>query len=167
MVDDDCSRPGAARDVPSRVLTFTAAMAAAQALPPSYAPTIAKALENAKRLPVIWLRGQDCAGATEAFLRAADPSTATLLLETLVVQYHETLMAPAGAAAELSRDAAMERYPNGYVLVVGADPNGAGGAYCLVGGRPFGHRARSPTARWPRSPWGVRSTAAPPGPVAA
>jgi hydrogenase small subunit len=87
---------------------------------------------------VIWLRGQDCAGATEAFLRAADPSTATLLLETLVVQYHETLMAPAGAAAELSRDAAMERYPNGYVLVVeGSIPTAAGGAYCLVGGRPF------------------------------
>jgi hydrogenase small subunit len=139
MVDDGLYAALVRRGMSRRAfLKFTAAMAAALALPPSYAPQIARALENAKRLPVIWLRGQDCAGQTEAFLRAADPSTAMLLLETLALEYHETLMAPAGDAATLARTAAMEKYPDGYVLVVeGSIPTAAGGAYCLVGGRPF------------------------------
>ena len=119
-------------------LRFTTAMAAALALPAAYAPRIAKAVEGAKRLPVIWLRGQDCAGETEAFLRAPEPSAASLLLDVLSMEYHESLMAPAGAAAELSRTTALERYPGGYVVVVeGAIPTGAGEAFCLVGGRPF------------------------------
>lgn len=119
-------------------LQFTTAMTAALALPAAYAPRIAKAVETAPRLPVIWLRGQDCGGETEAFLRAPDPSTASLLLDILSLEYHETLMAPAGAAADLSLTSAMERYPDGYVVVVeGGIPTAAGGAFCLVGGRPF------------------------------
>ena len=119
-------------------LKFSTAMAAALALPATYAPRIAEAVANAPRLPVIWLRGQDCGGETEAFLRAADPTAASLLLDLLSVEYHETLMAPSGAAAELARTNAMDRYPNGYVAVVeGSIPTGAGGAYCMVGGRPF------------------------------
>jgi hydrogenase small subunit len=119
-------------------LRLTTAMAAALALPAAYAPRIAKALETAPRLPLIWLRGQDCGSETEAFLRAADPSTTALLLDTLLLDYHESLMASAGAAAALSLTSALERHPNGYVVVVeGAIPTAASGAYCLVGGRPF------------------------------
>ncbi|MEW6225304.1 MAG: hydrogenase small subunit [Chloroflexota bacterium] len=119
-------------------LQFTTAMAAALALPASYAPRIARAVEGAPRLPVIWLRGQDCAGETEAFLRAPEPSAASLLLDVLSMEYHESLMAPAGAAAELSLTTALERSAGGYLVVVeGAIPTGAGGAFCLVGGRPF------------------------------
>jgi hydrogenase small subunit len=119
-------------------LKFTTAMAAALALPASYAPRIAAAVAAAPRLPVVWLRGQDCAGDTEAFLRASDPSTASFLLDALSMEYHETLMAPAGDAALLSLTTAMERYPDGYVAIVeGAIPTAAGGASCLVGGRPF------------------------------
>ena len=55
-------------------LGFSAAMAAALALPAAYAPRIAEALTKAPRLPVIWLRGQECAGETEAFLRSPDPT---------------------------------------------------------------------------------------------
>jgi hydrogenase small subunit len=37
----------------------------------------------------------------------------------------------------------MDRYPNGYVAVIeGSIPTAAGGAYCLVGGRPFADVAR-------------------------
>ena len=119
-------------------LKFTTAMAAALALPAAYAPRIAEALTTAPRLPVIWLRGQDCAGETEAFLRAPDPSTASLLLDVLSMEYHESLMAPAGAAAELSRTSAMKTDAGKYIVVVeGGIPTAAGGAYCLVGGRPF------------------------------
>jgi hydrogenase small subunit len=119
-------------------LKFTTAMAAALALPASFAPRIAAAVATAPRIPVIWLRGQDCAGETEAFLRSADPSTSQLLLDLLSVEYHETLMAAAGASADAARIATMEKYPNGYFAVVeGGIPTADGGAYCLIGGRPF------------------------------
>ena len=118
-------------------LQFSTAMAAALALPAAYAPRIAAALTVAPRLPVIWIRGQGCGGNTEALLRAADPSVATLLLETLSMEYHEAFLASAGDSPDLALTAAMDRYPNGYLAVVeGAVPTGADGAYCLVGGRP-------------------------------
>ncbi|MCJ7710834.1 MAG: twin-arginine translocation signal domain-containing protein, partial [Chloroflexi bacterium] len=124
-------------------LQFSTAMAAALALPATYAPRIAAALTVAPRLPVIWIRGQGCGGNTEALLRAADPSVATLLLETLSMEYHEAFLASAGDSPDLTLTAAMDRYPNGYLAVVeGAVPTGAGGAYCLVGGRPVGDVVR-------------------------
>jgi hydrogenase small subunit len=118
-------------------LKLTTAMAAALALPASYAPRIARAIEAAPRLPVIWVRGQTCSGNTESFLRSADPTIETLLLDTLSIEYHQSLMATSGAGVDLARTTAMERYPDGYIAVVeGSIPDGASGAYCLVGGRP-------------------------------
>lgn len=119
-------------------LRFAAAMAATLALPTAYGPRIARALERSPRIPVIWLEGQDCAGNTEGFLRASHPTTAELVLEVLSVDYHETLMAAAGADAEAARIATMERFPNGYVAVVeGSIPIADEGVYCVVGGRAF------------------------------
>ena len=116
-------------------LKFSSAMAAALALPLSYAPRIAQAVESAPRLPVIWIRAQTCGGNTEAFLRAGDPTVSSMFLETLAVEYHESFLAASGASAEQLRTTAMERYPNGYVAVIeGAIPGMAG--TCLVGGRP-------------------------------
>lgn len=125
------------------LLKFSAAMAAALALPGTYAPRIARAITTAPRLPVVWLRGQDCGGNTQAFLRASRPPMAELLLDLLSVEYHETLMAASGAAATSARLATMERFPNGYLAVLeGAIPRGEGGAYCTLGGRPFVDVAR-------------------------
>ncbi len=119
-------------------LKFSATMAGVLALPPSYAPKIAAALETAPRVPVIWREGQDCAGNTEGFLRASHPTVAELVLDILSVDYHETIMAASGAAAEESMLATMERYPNAYILVVeGAIPRADGGIYCTIGGRTF------------------------------
>lgn len=124
-------------------LRFAAAMTAALALPATYATRIANAVEAAPRIPVIWLRGQTCGGNTEAILRSADPPVAQLLLDALSIEYHESLLAAAGADADIARTSAMERYPNGYLAVVeGAIPKGADGAYCLVGGRPMAEIAR-------------------------
>jgi hydrogenase small subunit len=124
-------------------LKFSSAMAAALALPMSYAPRIAAAVEAAPRLPVIWVRGQTCGGNTEAFLRTFDPSVSALLLETLSVEWHESLLATAGAGSAAALASAMEQYPNGYIAVIeGAIPDGADGAYCLVGGRPVRDIAR-------------------------
>ena len=124
-------------------LKFSSAMAAALALPAAYAPRIAAAVEAAPRIPVIWLRGQSCGGNTEAILRSTDPSVSSLLLDVLSIEYHESLLVASGPDAELARTAAMARYPDGYIAVIeGAIPSGAGGAYCLVGGRPLADVAR-------------------------
>jgi hydrogenase small subunit len=119
-------------------LKLSAAMTATLALPASYAPRIVSALEKAPRLPVIWLRGQSCGGETAAFLRAANPTAATLLVETLTVDYADALMGATGADAERSRLEAMTRSAGKYLAVVeGSIPNGSSGAYAMVGGRPF------------------------------
>ena len=129
----------AARGVSRRsFLKFSAAMAGALALPMAYGPRIAKAVANAPRIPVIWLEGQDCAGNTEAFLRASHPTVAELVLDTLSVDYHETIMAAAGKQAEAGRTGTMSAYPNGYIVIVeGAIPLADGGIYCTIGGQTF------------------------------
>jgi hydrogenase small subunit len=119
-------------------LKFSAAMTAALSLPASYAPRVAAAVAAATRIPVIWLEGQDCAGNTEGFLRASHPTVAQLVLDTLSVDYHETIMAPSGAAAEKSKKDTIAKHPNGYILVVeGSIPLADGGVYCTIGGRTF------------------------------
>jgi hydrogenase small subunit len=124
-------------------LKFSSAMAAALALPPDYAPRIAAAVQTAPRIPVIWLEGQDCAGNTEAFLRASHPTAAELVLDVLSVDYHETVMAAAGAQAEEARLATMEKFPNGYIAVVeGSIPLAEGGVYCTIGGKAFSETVR-------------------------
>jgi len=119
-------------------LKFGAAMAAALALPATYAPRITAAIERAPRLPVIWLRGQACGGETEAFLAAAGPTVSELLLDLLAVDYHEALMSSWGDAASAARTSLAERYPDGYLAVVeGAIPTAEEGMACTIGGRPF------------------------------
>ncbi len=119
-------------------LKFCSGMAAVLALPPSFGPRIARALATAPRIPLIWLEGQDCAGNTEGFLRASHPTAAEIILDTLSLNYHETIMAPAGTAAEKSRTDTMAAYPKGYIAVVeGAIPLADNGVYCAIGGQSF------------------------------
>jgi hydrogenase small subunit len=85
----------------------------------------------------VWIRAQTCGGNTESLLRSPDPKIETMLLETISLEYHQSLLAAAGPGLDLARTTAMERYLDGYVAVVeGAIPDGENGAYCLVGGRP-------------------------------
>jgi hypothetical protein len=86
-------------------LKFCAGVTAGLALPPQFAPRVASALAKVTRPVVVWLEFQDCAGDTEAFVRSRDPSAADLVLGLISLDYHETLMAPAGVAAEQARDA--------------------------------------------------------------
>ena len=119
-------------------LKFSTALAATLALPATYAPRIALAIETAPRLPVIWLRGQACGGETAAFLSATKPTAAELVLGLLSIEYHETLMGAAGATATLARTSVSKRYPNGYLAVVeGSVPTAEEGMACTIGGRPF------------------------------
>lgn len=115
-------------------LKFCGAMALTLAMPKAVQAEIAKALQASKRTPVIWLEFQDCAGCSESFLRASRPSTAEVVLETLSVDYHETIMAAAGRQAEEAKENTIQE--GGYLLVVeGSIPIGDDGVYCCIGGR--------------------------------
>jgi hydrogenase small subunit len=97
---------------------------------------IAQAVEKAKRPSVIWLHYQECTGCSESLLRAEHPTLEKLILDTISLDYHETLMAAAGHQAEAARKAAMTANKGKYVLVVeGAIPTKDNGVYCKVGGR--------------------------------
>ncbi|MCL4562118.1 MAG: hydrogenase small subunit [Chloroflexi bacterium] len=100
---------------------------------------VAEALQTKPRLPVIWLEFQDCAGCTEALTRSHDPTLVNLVLNTIDIEYHETLFAAAGAQAEAAKEAAIKKYAGQYVLVVeGSISPGSGQIYCTIGGRGSG-----------------------------
>lgn len=117
-------------------LKFCTAMTAALALPASFVPRIAAALESDNRPSVIWLEFQGCTGDSEAFLRAANPTVAEIVLDVLSVDYHETIMAAAGHQAEDARLQTMKARNGKYLAVVeGGIPLKDGGVYCCVGGK--------------------------------
>ena len=117
-------------------LKFCSLMAVTLALPPRYMERIANALVTVPRPPLVWLEFQDCAGDTEALLRISRPTIGELVLDTLSVDYHETIMAPVGKAAEKSLQDTVEKNKGKYIAVVeGSIPTKDGGIYCTVGGR--------------------------------
>jgi hydrogenase small subunit len=144
LLGDEIAKKGVSR---RQFLKVCGILAAAMALPASYGEVIAQAIQASPRLPVIWLEFQDCTADTESFLRAShradplqsgitDPTTVELLLDFLSVDYHETLMVPAGFAADKSLNDAMTNYAGQYVLVVeGAIPTANNGIYCTIRGK--------------------------------
>ncbi len=116
-------------------LKFCTAMTAALALPLHYVDKVAAALEDApKRTPVVWLEFQDCAGCSEAFLRASRPTAAEVILDILSVDYHETIMAASGHLAEEAKKQTVEA--GGHLVIVeGSIPTKENGIYCTIGGR--------------------------------
>src|SRR5271165_1944162 len=117
-------------------LGFCASMAAVLGLPDRAAPAIAAAIDSDQRPILVWLEFQDCAGNTESFLRASHPTVADLILDSISLNYHETLMAAAGIQAEDALAATVHNNAGKYIaLVEGSIPAGANGAYCTIGGR--------------------------------
>jgi hydrogenase small subunit len=115
-------------------LKFCGVMAGTLGLPASMIPKVARALETAQRPPLIWLEYQDCAGCSESLLRANQPTVAELVLDVLSVNYHETIMAPSGKAAEKSLQDTIAA--GGYLTVIeGSIPTAENGIYCCIGGR--------------------------------
>jgi hydrogenase small subunit len=111
-------------------------MAAALALPSEAAAQIARAVQQTAKPILVWLEFQDCAGNTESFLRASRPTAAEVVLDTLSVDYHETIMAAAGHQAEENLAKTVKERAGNYIAVVeGAIPTGANGAYCTIAGR--------------------------------
>ena len=116
-------------------LKFCSTVAVAMGLGPAFAPAVAKALTSAARPAVIYLHDAECTGCTEALLRTSKPFLDELILDTISLDYQETIMAAAGEAAEEALYTAMKN-PNGYVCIVeGAIPTAMDGLYGTIGGR--------------------------------
>ncbi len=161
MTDDSVRALTRQRSFLSRrqFIKLCGAAAAVLALPKTEIATIATALAASPRLPVVWLEFQDCTGDSESFLRAAqrrnaadgaltDPGLIDLLLDHISVEYHETLMAPSGAAAGKSRADVLAQYAGKLVCIVeGAIPTGQNGNYCTIAGETALSIVRDVTAR--------------------
>jgi [NiFe] hydrogenase small subunit len=116
-------------------MKFCGTVAVAMGMGPAFAPKVAEALIGAGRPSVVWLHNAECTGCTEAVLRTVDPYIDELLLDTISMDYHETIMAPAGKAAE---DALHEAVTSkrGFICVVeGAIPTAKNGQYGKVAGK--------------------------------
>jgi hydrogenase small subunit len=116
-------------------LKFCAATASMLALPPSMAPAIAKALAEAKRPSIIWLSFQECTGCTESLTRSHSPTLESLIFNAISLDYHHTLQAASGTAAEAARHQAMESNYGKYLVVVdGSIPTKDAGVYSTIAG---------------------------------
>lgn len=117
-------------------VSFCGVMASVLALPKTVGARIAAEVQRAGKPTLVWLEFQDCAGNTESLLRASRPTVAEIVLDTLSVDYHETIMAAAGHQAEEALAGVVKNKPGQYLVVVeGSIPTGANGAYCTIGGR--------------------------------
>jgi len=115
-------------------LKYCSATASLLALPPALVPQIANALEQARRPSVIWLSFQECTGCTESLTRSSSPTVEGLIFDSISLDYHHTLQAAAGEAAEAARHAAMEENKGNYlVLVDGSIPLGNPGYSTIAG----------------------------------
>ncbi len=115
-------------------LKFCAATTSLMALPPSMIPRVAAALEAARRPSVIWLSFQECTGCTESLTRSDSPTVEGLIFDVISLDYHHTLQAASGEAAELARTQAMEENWGNYLVAVdGSIPLGNPG-YSMIAG---------------------------------
>jgi hydrogenase small subunit len=80
---------------------------------------------------VIWLSGSGCTGCSVSLLNSVNPTIDQVLIETIDLAYHPTLMAASGdLAVSAARSAAQA---GGYILVVeGAIPTGVNENFCYV-----------------------------------
>ncbi|MCW8906242.1 MAG: hydrogenase small subunit [Sedimenticola sp.] len=118
------------------LLKYCTAVASMLALPATAAPLLANRLKQGERPALIWLSFQECTGCTESFTRSHAPTIESLILDYLSLDYHHTLQAAAGEAAEEARREAMEHHRGRYLLVVdGSIPIADGGVYSTIAGR--------------------------------
>jgi len=115
-------------------MKFCATTASMMALPPSMIPSIARALEKARRPSVIWLSFQECTGCTESLTRAHTSTIESLIFDSISLDYHHTLQAAAGHGAEAAREAAMEENYGNYLLVVDGSIPLANAGYSTIAG---------------------------------
>ena len=115
-------------------IKWTSLTTALLMLPPIFKPLVARAAEQFSRLPVVWLHFAECTGCSEALLRTSYPNVDSILLDTISLEYHETLMAAAGHQAEQNLEKALKDFNGKFVCVIeGALPRGLDGKYLTLG----------------------------------
>ena len=115
-------------------LKFCSVITAMLALPPSMASAMAEAISKARRQSVIWLSFQECTGCTESITRSHSPTLENLIFDLISLDYHHTLQAASGEAAEQARTSAMKANEGKYLLIVdGAIPMGNPGFSTIAG----------------------------------
>ncbi len=111
-------------------------VAAALGLSSEMVPSLVEAAASNTRPSVIWLHFQECTGCSEGLLRASHPDLASLILDIISLDYHETVMAAAGRQAEEALKSALEKGRGRYICVVeGGIPTKDGGIYCKIAGK--------------------------------
>ncbi len=116
-------------------LKYCAMVAATMGMGPGFAEQVAMALTMPRRPSVVYLHNAECTGCSEALLRTGQPFIDELILDTISLDYHETIMAAAGHAAEDALEKAVSS-PEGFICVVeGAIPTAEDGRYGYIGGR--------------------------------
>ncbi|PLX36256.1 MAG: Ni/Fe hydrogenase [Hyphomicrobiales bacterium] len=116
-------------------LKYSSYLASLMALPPSAATAMAEGLAKSRRQAVIWLSFQECTGCTESLTRSFSPTLEDLIFDFISLDYHHTLQAVSGEAAEEARRASIEENKGKYIVVVdGAVPTRDGGVYSMIAG---------------------------------
>lgn len=106
-------------------LKFCAATGSVLALPTVALKELPGKLARAAKPSVIWLSFQECTGCTESFTRAHSPTIESLIFDFISLDYHHTLQAASGEAAEIARKQAIKDHKGKYLLVVdGSIPTG-------------------------------------------
>lgn len=119
-------------------IKYCAAVAALFGLPEFDVTTrVAHALETPEshKPPVMWLEGLACAGCTISLTQSLHPPISSIILDTISLRQHDTIMAASGHLVEQVHDELVKE--GGYILIVeGAIPS-ADDRFCMIGGRPF------------------------------
>jgi len=140
-------------DVPERLalkgvtrrdfMKFCGFMATVLGLPMSFAPKIAHAVAT-KRPTVVWLHFAECTGCTESFIRTTYPWAADIILDSIDLAYHETIMAAAGDQAEEILNNTVNNQKGQYIAIAeGGIPTKDNGVYGKVHGKTFFEIANS------------------------
>ncbi len=132
-VGGELARRGVSRRA---LLKYAAYLASVMALPPMAAKTMAEALARTRRQSVIWLSFQECTGCTESLTRSFAPTLEDMIFNLISLDYHETLQAVSGAAAEEARLKAMQENQGKYIVIVdGSVSTKDGGVYSTSAGK--------------------------------
>jgi len=131
-VYESLKRSGVSRRGFLKLCTYTSSILA---LPAGSGRFVAEALAATPRPSVIWLSFQECTGCTESLTRSYEPTLESLILGQVSLDYHHTLQAASGEAAEAARESAMADNYGSYVLVVdGSLPTGDKEAWSTIAG---------------------------------
>ncbi len=99
-------------------------------------------MANTQEHPVVWLQGAGCSGCSVSVLNSVSPKIQNVLVDEVVpgqhvsLRFHPTIMAGSGEMTLKVLEETEQRSAGAYFLVVeGAVPTAAGGAYGTLGER--------------------------------